>query len=51
MPYREFMAANDEVRLRKEKVFLELAERFRAADDFEEVTQLGDGLGRFIFGE
>jgi len=35
----------------KEKAFLVLAERFRAAADPHEVGQLGDELGRFIFGE
>jgi hypothetical protein len=28
-----------------------LAERFRAADDPEQVKQLGNQLGRFVFGE
>ena len=35
----------------KEKTFFELAERFRAASDPREVKQLGDELGRFVFGE
>jgi hypothetical protein len=35
----------------KEKAFFHLAERFRAASDPEEVKQLGDELGRFVFGE
>ncbi len=35
----------------KEKAFFELAERFRAASDPEQVKQLGDELGRFVFGE
>jgi hypothetical protein len=35
----------------KEKAFFALAERFRAADDPKEVKQLGDQMGRFIFGE
>jgi len=35
----------------KEKKFLALAERFRAASDPKEVKQLGDEMGRFIFGE
>ena len=35
----------------KEKAFLVLAERFRAAAHPHEVGQLGDVLGRFIFGE
>jgi len=35
----------------KEKTFFALAERFRAAADPEEVKQLGDEMGRFVFGE
>ena len=35
----------------KEKAFFELAERFRTSKDPEEVHQLGDQLGRFVFGE
>jgi hypothetical protein len=35
----------------KEKAFFELAKRFRAASDPQEVEQLGDQLGRFVFGE
>jgi hypothetical protein len=35
----------------KEKAFFELAKRFREASDPEEVEQLGDQLGRFVFGE
>ena len=40
-----------EARKEKEKAFFELAERFRNADDPTEIKQLGDRLGRFIFGE
>jgi len=35
----------------KRKAFFALAERFRAAGDPREVKQLGDDMGRFIFGE
>lgn len=35
----------------REKSFFELAERFRGSKDPEEVKQLGDELGRFVFGE
>lgn len=35
----------------KEKKFFALAERFRAASDPSEIKQLGDEMGRFIFGE
>lgn len=40
-----------EARKQKEKEFFELAERFRSSHDSEEVKQLGDELGRFVFGE
>jgi hypothetical protein len=32
-------------------LFFELAERFRSTNDPTEVKQLGDELGRFVFGE
>ena len=35
----------------KEREFFQLAERFRAASDPEQVKTLGDELGRFVFGE
>jgi hypothetical protein len=35
----------------KEKAFFELAQRFREAKDPEQAEQLGDQLGRFVFGE
>ena len=35
----------------KEKVFFELAERFRSSQNPEEAKQLGEELGRFVFGE
>lgn len=34
----------------KEKAFFQLANRFRAADDPQDIKQLGDELGRFVFG-
>lgn len=34
-----------------ERVFFELAKRFRAATDPDEVKRLGDELGRLVFGE
>ena len=40
-----------EARKQKEKAFFELAERFRASDDPEQLKRLGDELGRFVFGE
>ncbi len=36
---------------RKEQAFFELAERFRASEDAAEAKQLGDKLGRMVFGE
>ena len=35
----------------KEKAFFELAKRFRESSDPKEAEQLGDELGRFVFGE
>ncbi len=35
---------------RKQKEFFDLAERFRAATDPEDVARLGDDLGRMVFG-
>jgi hypothetical protein len=35
----------------KEKAFFELAERFRSSQDAREAKQLGEELGRFVFGE
>jgi hypothetical protein len=37
--------------LQKEKAFFDLAQRFRASKNPDEVKQLGDQLGRFVFGE
>ena len=35
---------------RREREFLDLAQRFRSATDPKEVDRLGDDLGRMIFG-
>jgi hypothetical protein len=35
----------------REKDFFRLAEKFRAAQDPEEIKRLGDEMGRFVFGE
>jgi hypothetical protein len=40
-----------EAQQQKEKAFFQLAERFRAASDPEQVKRLGDQLGRFVFGD
>jgi hypothetical protein len=47
----ELIEQGIEARQQKEKAFFQLAERFRAADDAEQVKQLGNQLGRFVFGE
>jgi hypothetical protein len=35
----------------KEKQFFNLAQRFRAAREPDEINRLGDEMGRFVFGE
>jgi len=35
----------------REKDFFRLAEKFRAAQDTEEIKRLGDEMGRFVFGQ
>jgi len=35
----------------REKEFFRLAEKFRAAEEPDEVRRLGDQMGRFVFGE
>ncbi|HET7208207.1 MAG TPA: hypothetical protein VFI95_16650 [Terriglobales bacterium] len=47
----ELIELGMEARQQKEKEFLELAGRFRAATDPEEAKRLGDEMGRMIFGE
>jgi hypothetical protein len=47
----ELIEQGIEARQQKEKAFFQLAERFRAAGDPEQVKQLGTQLGRFVFGE
>ena len=47
----ELLEQGLEAQKEKEKAFFEVAERFRAASDPDEVKQLGDKMGRFIFGE
>ena len=39
-----------EAEKRKQQEFFELAEKFRNADDPAEAKQLGDKLGRMVFG-
>jgi metal-responsive CopG/Arc/MetJ family transcriptional regulator len=47
----ELIEEGIEARKQKEKEFFRLAEKFRAADDPEQVERLGNELGRFVFGE
>jgi hypothetical protein len=47
----ELIELGIEARKQKEKAFFELAERFRGANDPDEAKQLGDQLGRMVFGE
>ena len=47
----ELIEQGIEAQQQKESAFFQLAERFRAASDPEQVKQLGDQLGRFVFGE
>jgi predicted transcriptional regulator len=47
----ELIEQGIEARAQKEKAFFELAERFRAASDPEQVEKLGHELGGFVFGK
>jgi hypothetical protein len=47
----ELIELGIEARKEKENAFFELAERFRSASDPSEAKQLGDQLGRMVFGE
>jgi hypothetical protein len=47
----ELIEQGIEAAKQKEKAFFQLAEQFRAASDPEQVRQLGNKLGRFVFGE
>jgi predicted DNA-binding ribbon-helix-helix protein len=47
----ELIERGIEAQQQKEKACFQLAECFRAASDPEQVKQLGDQLGRFVFGE
>ena len=47
----ELLEQGLEAQKEKERAFFAVAERFRAASDPEEIKQLGDEMGRFIFGE
>jgi hypothetical protein len=47
----ELIEQGIEAAQQKEKAFFQLAERFGAASDPEQVKHLGNELGRFVFGE
>ena len=40
-----------EARKKRKQAFLDLTQRFRASDDPKQVQELGNELGRLIFGE
>ena len=46
----ELIEEGIEAQKRKQQEFFELAERFREATDPEEIKNLGDELGRMVFG-
>ena len=46
----ELVEEGIELQKQKEKTFFELAERFRTADDPEEIRRFGDELGKMVFG-
>jgi predicted NAD-dependent protein-ADP-ribosyltransferase YbiA (DUF1768 family) len=50
-PLVQLIGQGIKARKQRESVFFNLAERFRAARDPQEVKALGEQLGRFIFGE
>lgn len=47
----ELIEQGIEAQQQREKAFFQLADRFRAVNDPEQVKKLGDELGRFVFGE
>ena len=47
----ELVEEGIELKKQKEKAFFELAERFRMATDPKEIQQLGDELGKMVFGK
>jgi len=47
----ELIEEGMEARKQKERAFFDLAGRFRAATNPEQVKALGEELGRFVFGE
>jgi hydroxylamine reductase (hybrid-cluster protein) len=47
----ELIEEGIEARKQKERAFSELAERFRASKDPNEIKQLADQMGHFVFGD
>jgi hypothetical protein len=47
----ELIELGIEAKRQREKEFFELAERFRASKDPEEIKRLGDELGLLVFGK
>ncbi|HLY61366.1 MAG TPA: hypothetical protein VKV95_11505 [Terriglobia bacterium] len=47
----ELVEEGIEAQKRKQREFIELAERFRTATDPKDVKRLGDDLGRMVFGD
>lgn len=47
----ELIEEGIEAQKQKEKAFFDLAERFRAANHPKQVKELGEELGRLVFGE
>jgi hypothetical protein len=47
----ELIEEGIEARKAKEKLFFDMAERFRTSQDPAETKRLGEELGRFVFGE
>lgn len=47
----ELIESGIEAEQRKQAEFFDLAERFRAATDPDEVKRLGDQMGRMVFGD
>ena len=46
----ELIESGMQAEQRKQQEFFALAERFRAAEDPEDVQRLGDQMGRMVFG-
>ena len=47
----ELVEEGIELKKQKEKVFFDVAERFRTATDPDEITRFGDQLGKIVIGK